>query len=155
MQVVRENGTWRLFRSGLISTIMSKHRLSPTLPFPKKLHLDPEAESCSYSRLSFESLSDEITLLIFSYLSWVDLCAAQATSGNWYRLATDNELWRNLYLSIFKSSRLRGARGFVGRTDGREIKNLPGRAKVEELKDWRWMFRISMNWMTGMHILPR
>lgn len=133
---------------------MSKHRLSPAaLPPPKRQHLVSLETEIRGPHLSFESLSDEVILSIFSYLSWVDLCAAQATSGNWLRLATDNELWRNLYLQVFGRSRLRGARGFVGRTDGREVKALPGRAKVEDLKDWRIMFRISMNWINGMYIL--
>ena len=49
---------------------------------------------------------------------------------------------------------MRGGRGFVGRADGREVKSLPERAKVEETsddgRDWKWMFRISSNWRTGM-----
>ncbi|KAJ3763986.1 hypothetical protein EV360DRAFT_32345 [Lentinula raphanica] len=130
---------------------MSKHRLSPApLPPPKKIHLVEEpATSSSSSQSAFDSLSDELILCIFARLSFSDLCACQATSSNWYRLATDNELWRNLYLKTFGRPRLRGARGFVGRTDGREIKSLPGRAKAEDLKDWKWMFRISSNWKTG------
>ncbi|KAJ4477041.1 hypothetical protein C8J55DRAFT_561688 [Lentinula edodes] len=130
---------------------MSKHRLSPApLPPSKKIHLSSEiSESSSISPTSFESLSDELVLCVFARLSFADLCACQATSGNWYRLATDNELWRNLYLRNFGRPRLRGARGFVGRTDGREVKSLPGRAKVEDHKDWRWMFRISSNWKNG------
>ena len=49
---------------------------------------------------------------------------------------------------------MRGGRGFVGRADGREIKSLPERAKVEETsddgRDWKWMFRISLNWKNGI-----
>ncbi|KAJ3810997.1 hypothetical protein F5876DRAFT_76244 [Lentinula aff. lateritia] len=130
---------------------MSKHRLSPApLPPSKKIHLSSGiSQSSSTSPTSFESLSDELVLCVFTRLSFADLCACQATSGNWYRLATDNELWRNLYLRNFGRPRLRGARGFVGRTDGREVKSLPGRAKVEDHKDWKWMFRISSNWKNG------
>jgi hypothetical protein len=35
--------------------------------------------------------------------------------------------------------------------DGREVKALPGRARVDGVKDWKWMFRISSNWRTGKH----
>ncbi|KAF9062464.1 hypothetical protein BDP27DRAFT_1336660 [Rhodocollybia butyracea] len=129
---------------------MSKHRIaSPTLPPPKRPHLSLDKDYLI--ELSFQSaLSDELVLSIFSHLDMKSLCAAQATSGNWSRLATDNELWKNLYLRTFGRPRLRGARGFVGRSDGRQIKALPGRAgNVEELKDWKFMFRISSNWKNG------
>ena len=49
--------------------------------------------------------------------------------------------------------RLRGVRGFIGRGDGREVRPLPGRAKAEDVKDWKWMFRISSNWRTGAYWL--
>ncbi|PFH50902.1 hypothetical protein AMATHDRAFT_75290 [Amanita thiersii Skay4041] len=94
-------------------------------------------------------LYDELILCIFSHLSWVDLCAVQATSRKWSRLATDNELWRNLYFTVFGRTRLRGARGFTGRLDGREVRPLPSRVKTGEFKDWKWMFRISSNWRKG------
>ncbi|KAI0737577.1 hypothetical protein C8Q80DRAFT_312993 [Daedaleopsis nitida] len=45
--------------------------------------------------------------------------------------------------------RLRGARGFIARDDGRVVRPLPGRARVDEVRDWKWMFRISSNWRTG------
>ncbi|KAF9066138.1 hypothetical protein BDP27DRAFT_1384376 [Rhodocollybia butyracea] len=134
---------------------MSKHRIaSPTLPPPKRPHLSLDKDYLI--ELSFQSaLSDELVLSIFSHLDMKSLCAAQATSGNWSRLATDNELWKNLYLRTFGRPRLRGARGFVGRSDGRQIKALPGRAgNVEELKDWKFMFRISSNWKNeSSHVL--
>lgn len=43
-------------------------------------------------------------------------------------------------------------RGHMGKIhDEREIKPLPGRARVEDggIKDWKWMFRISSNWRKG------
>lgn len=97
-----------------------------------------------------DTLYDELVLSIFSHLSWVDLCVIQTTSKNWSRLAADNELWRNLYLRVYGRSRLRGARGHIGRADGREVKPLPGRATADDYKDWKWMFRISSNWRRGM-----
>ncbi|KAF8919751.1 hypothetical protein CPB85DRAFT_1212339 [Mucidula mucida] len=130
---------------------MSKHRLSPApLPPPKRLHAAGGSHIISLPGITFESaLYDELILCIFSHLSWVDLCATQSTSRNWARLAADNELWRDLYLKVYGRPRLRGARGFIGRTDGREVRALPGRAKTEDHKDWKWMFRISSNWRTG------
>jgi F-box-like len=94
-------------------------------------------------------LYDELILYIFSYLSWVDLCVSQPTNRNWARLTADNELWRNLYMRAYGRTRLRGSKGFISRADGREVKPLPGRAKTDQLKDWKWMFRISSNWRKG------
>ncbi|KAG7098700.1 hypothetical protein E1B28_000613 [Marasmius oreades] len=132
---------------------MSKHRLSPApLPPAKRLHNLSECSKHSRIRLTFDNaLYDELVFCIFSHLSWIDLCAAQATNKNWARLATDNALWKAQFLKVF-GSRLRGARGF--RSDGREVKSLPTRAKtqdnkVEEYKDWKWMFRVSSNWRKG------
>ncbi|KAJ3515304.1 hypothetical protein NLJ89_g1842 [Agrocybe chaxingu] len=99
--------------------------------------------------LNFDNLSDELILCIFSHLSFGDLCITQPANRNWARLAGDNELWRSLYLQVYGRTRLRGAKGFISRLDGREVKPLPGRAKSAEYKDWKWMFRISSNWKRG------
>jgi hypothetical protein len=132
-------------------TGMSKHRLSPPpLPPSKRAHTSDPRKSTTPT-LTFDSaFYDELILCIFSHLSAADLCSAQATNRNWSRLAVDNELWKALYLKMYGRSRLRGARGFIGRIDGREVKSLPGKTKMDELKDWKWMFRISSNWKTGM-----
>ena len=63
------------------------------------------------------------------------------------------KLWKKLYLREFGRPRLRGLRGFVDRDDGREIKPLPSRANPEDIKDWKWMFRISLNWKNGPYTL--
>ncbi|KAF9012448.1 hypothetical protein BDQ17DRAFT_1321469 [Cyathus striatus] len=130
---------------------MSKRSGSPPpLPPPKRVHIASPQTAHHAIPFSFDnSFYDELILCIFSHLSWIDLCSAQATNRNWARLATDNELWRKLYLKIFGRTRLRGVRGFIGRMDGREIKPLPGRAKADDLRDWKWMFRISSNWRRG------
>ncbi|EJF60421.1 hypothetical protein DICSQDRAFT_87930 [Dichomitus squalens LYAD-421 SS1] len=131
---------------------MSKHSLSPaSLPPSKRLHTigadgrtqDPQPQSI------FDELFDELILFIFSYLSHTDLCNVQRTNRNWSRLSLDNQLWKTLYINEYGRMRLRGARGFIGRGDGREVKSLPGRAKAEDVRDWKWMFRISSNWRTG------
>src|ERR1700733_12394503 len=104
---------------------MSKHSLSPASSPPAKRLRSSAGLSDPFPRQSSsldDSLSDELILCIFSYLSWVDLCALQATNRNWCRLAADNELWRKLYLSVYGRSRLRGAVGFVARSDGKEMK---------------------------------
>lgn len=138
---------------------MSKHELSPRpMPPAKRLHmLNDRVEPRKI--LTFEnSIYDELALCIFSHLSWVDLCMANIVNRNWSRLSRDNELWRRQYLQAFGRPRLRGGKGFVGRSDGREVKPLPGRAQPEkerdEVKDWKWMFRISSNWQRGMCLDP-
>ncbi|KAF8633295.1 hypothetical protein AX17_004470 [Amanita inopinata Kibby_2008] len=135
---------------------MSKRSSSPApLPPAKRLHRleDNTGTDVRLLRATIApfniSLYDELILCIFSHLSWVDLCAAQATSKNWSRLATDNGLWKNLFLSNFGRPRLRGARGFINRLDGREVRTLPSTAAAHEYKDWKWMFRISSNWSKG------
>lgn len=132
---------------------MSKHQLSPALlPPAKRLHtLNGGAEARHI--LTFEnSIYDELVLCVFSHLSWTELCVAANINKNWARLSSDNELWRKEYLRVFGRPRLRGVRGFVGRSDGREIKPLPGRAHVEDRNDWKWMFRISSNWQRGVYL---
>ncbi|CCM03337.1 uncharacterized protein FIBRA_05466 [Fibroporia radiculosa] len=135
----------------------SKRSLSPApLPPPKRAHTtsNPEQPQASFSAHALQStfdtlLYDEIVLVIFSHLSWADLCAVQPTNRHWSRLSLDNQLWKDLYLREYGRPRLRGVRGFIGRADGREVRPLPGRAKSDDVKDWKWMFRISSNWRTG------
>ncbi|KIP08278.1 hypothetical protein PHLGIDRAFT_104517 [Phlebiopsis gigantea 11061_1 CR5-6] len=132
---------------------MSKRTHSPDiLPEAKRAH-GLESSSRHYiSPRSFNALYDEVILVIFSYLSYNDLCAVQSVNRDWARLTLDNQLWKSLYLTEYGRTRLRGVRGFIGRSDGRETKPLPGRARHElpdDFRDWRWMFRISSNWRTG------
>ncbi|KAH9924854.1 uncharacterized protein B0H18DRAFT_1010472 [Fomitopsis serialis] len=134
-----------------MSAERSKRPLSPApLPPPKRLHSPGGSHRSHQNQSTFDSLLyDELILVIFSYLPWADLCTVQRTNRNWARLALDNQLWKNLYLSEYGRPRLRGVRGFIGRADGREVRPLPGRARSEDVKDWKWMFRISSNWRTG------
>ena len=132
---------------------MSKHTLSPPpLPAAKRLRtLTGSSDSGGRSFSIDNFLSDELVLCIFSFLSWIDLCAVQATNRDWCRLSTDNELWRNLYLTVYGRSRLRGASGVAPtRSDGKETKPLPVGAKPTVFKDWKTMFRISSNWRRGV-----
>ncbi|KAH8093952.1 hypothetical protein BXZ70DRAFT_948633 [Cristinia sonorae] len=129
---------------------MSKRHRSPDGDEPmKRIHTDDGPSQVS-PRSGFDGLFyDELILVIFSHLSWSDLCRVQPTNRNWCRLSLDNQLWKALYLNEYGRSRLRGVRGFIGRGDGREIRPLPGRARTEDVRDWKWMFRISSNWRTG------
>jgi hypothetical protein len=71
-----------------------KRSLSPpALPLPKRQHLLDEPPSPSHALLNFDvSLSDELVLAIFYYLSPEELCLAQPVNRFWGRLATDNQV---------------------------------------------------------------
>ena len=75
---------------------MSKRSLSPsTLPGAKRVHgLKPQTHSV-VSASPFNDLYDEIALVIFSYLSYSDLCAIQSVNRNCSRLALDNQVLHN------------------------------------------------------------
>ncbi|KAL1660699.1 hypothetical protein GGF50DRAFT_62622 [Schizophyllum commune] len=144
---------------------MGKHTLSPA-PLPPRKRAQTVAHQTPQTAptLTFETaLYDELILLCFSFLSYRDLCLSQSTSKNWARLSADNHLWKGLYLHTFGRARLRGTRGFIGRTDGREVRPLPGRAarggvgreKYVDYRDWKWMFRISANWKSGRCVAER
>lgn len=131
---------------------MPKRRPSPaTLPVAKR-HAGPQLSSERHSVITFDSaLYDELILFIFSFLDHRDLCAVEAANKNCSRLASDDQLWKGLFLREFGRPRLRGGRGFYGRTDGRLVKPLPSRAYLpeENVLNWKWMFRISSNWRNG------
>ncbi|KAG1746091.1 hypothetical protein EDB19DRAFT_1953707 [Suillus lakei] len=135
---------------------MSKHRLSPA-PLPPAKRLQNTRLSSQEHRLitTFDNaLYDELILFIFSFLNSRDLCAMQGTNRNCARLASDNQLWKALFVREYGKTRLRGGKGFYGRTDGRSVKPLPSRASVstsstDDAVDWKWMYRISSNWKSG------
>lgn len=84
---------------------MSKHRLSPVpLPPSKRLHTlssSTHSQSRPHPSLTFDNaLFDELILVIFAHLSWVDLCKVQAINRNWARLATDNQVHKLFPLAI-------------------------------------------------------
>ncbi|EJD03257.1 uncharacterized protein FOMMEDRAFT_168270 [Fomitiporia mediterranea MF3/22] len=142
---------------------MSKHRLSPApLPAAKRQHTSSEQTIVSAPLLNFDSfLYDELVLVIFSYLSWTDLCSIQPTNRLWARLASDNQLWKNQFIREYGRLRLRGSRGFIQRHDERKVKPLPhtrnNNCHEDDLDhiDWKWMFRISLNWRRGRCELER
>ncbi|KAG1724091.1 uncharacterized protein EDB91DRAFT_1331223 [Suillus paluster] len=135
---------------------MSKHRLSPVpLPPAKRLHNTRLWSQEHRLIATFDNaLYDELILFIFSFLNSRDLCAMQATNSNCARLSSDNQLWKALFVREYGKTRLRGGKGFYGRTDGRSVKPLPSRASVstssaDDALDWKWMYRISSNWKNG------
>jgi hypothetical protein len=81
--------------SALLFT-MSKRSLSPVhLPPAKRPHLSASSPSTSLhasQSTNFETLYDELILYIFTFLSYVDLCALQATDRNCARLSLDNQV---------------------------------------------------------------
>ena len=71
---------------------MSKRPLSPAT-FPEAKRLSGRAHHRTDSAYSpFNALYDEIILVIFSYLSYTDLCAVQHVNRDWARLALDNQV---------------------------------------------------------------
>ncbi|KDQ10137.1 hypothetical protein BOTBODRAFT_36569 [Botryobasidium botryosum FD-172 SS1] len=135
-----------------------KRRLTPeSLPPAKRTY----ANYRSTLSLSFDqNLSDELVLHIFSYLPFVDLCVSQSVNHHWARLATDNQLWKALFLSDSPLPRLRGSKGYPFSpsryAESRNIKPLPSRsiASLQEKglnhsRDWKWMYRIRSNWEKG------
>ncbi|KAF8678446.1 F-box-like [Rhizoctonia solani] len=134
----------------LNSVLSVKHAHTHSVNFPNR-----------HSVSNFDTiLSDETVLGIFAYLDPYHLCLARLVNKHWDRLATDNHLWRVMFLREFSRSRLRGSRGFATQPN-REIKPLPSRAQAhgegqnsddylpENFVDWRWMFRVSSNWSRG------
>jgi len=135
---------------------MSKHRLSPApLPPAKRLHHTRISSQEDLLITTFDNaLYDELILFIFSFLNSRDLCAMHGTNRNCARLASDNQLWKALFVREYGKTRLRGGKGFYGRTDGRSVKPLPLRASTstssaDDALDWKWMYRISSNWRNG------
>ncbi|KAF8306332.1 hypothetical protein DL93DRAFT_2088773 [Clavulina sp. PMI_390] len=86
---------------------------------------------------------EEIVHHIFSYLSAVDLCAIQGVSNFWNRLASDNQLWKALYIHEHPRHRLPNTKTSFSnaRNPQRQIRSLPQRAVEYEQKDYKWLYR--------------
>ncbi|KAG8213790.1 hypothetical protein J3R82DRAFT_10502 [Butyriboletus roseoflavus] len=127
----------------------AKRQLSPVPLHPPKRQHGLYSPSPRGIAMSFDdALYDELVLFIFSFLNSRDLCAIQAANKNCSRLACDNQLWKTLFIRDFGKARLRGGKGFYGRTDDRLVKRLPSRASADDSQslNWKWMYRISSNW---------
>ncbi|KAG6333850.1 hypothetical protein ID866_5238 [Astraeus odoratus] len=132
---------------------MSKRHLSPApLPVAKRQHGLQPSSSERRTVTTFDNvLYDELILFIFSYLDSRDLCAVEATNKNCSRLASDNQLWKALFVREFGKARLRGGRGFYGTASGRVARPLPSRVSLpdNDVTNWKWMYRVSSNWRNG------
>ena len=72
---------------------MSKRAHSPdSLPDAKRAHGLESSSRHHISPSSFNALYDEVILVIFSYLSYNDLCTVQPVNRDWSRLALDNQV---------------------------------------------------------------
>ena len=80
--------------SGFCESQMSsgKRRLSPPPLWPSSKRLETGQGRENEPGTTIHSLYDELILCVFSHLSWIDLCVAQATCRTWARLATDNQV---------------------------------------------------------------
>lgn len=75
---------------------MTKREHSPAvLSPPKRIHGAHDISTRAALDSPFDHLYDELVLVIFSYLAYNDLCAAQHVSRNWARLALDNQVHIN------------------------------------------------------------
>lgn len=92
------------------SSPMAKRSLSPAhLPPAKRSHLSTPSTSTSIPPARsncFESLYDELILHIFTFLSYTDLCALQATDRDLARLSLDNQVHSTFIPEIYFGSRL-------------------------------------------------
>uniref|UniRef100_A0A060TAU9 ARAD1D22924p n=1 Tax=Blastobotrys adeninivorans TaxID=409370 RepID=A0A060TAU9_BLAAD len=80
---------------------------------------------------SFNRFSEEMLLTIFSYLDVRELINCHSVCRRWYRISSDNSLWRKLYYSRF----------------GDDDKDYESEKDVT-LK-WKGRFRIQYNWHCG------
>lgn len=73
---------------------MSKRPRSPGLS--EDIHITKRQHTTHGAprrHLSFESaLADELVLVIFGYLDYLDLCRAEMVCRSWQRLSVDNEV---------------------------------------------------------------
>lgn len=82
-----------------------------------------------------------------------DLCHVEAVSKGFRRVATDNELWKELFLRTF--GRLRGGRSQFTFTK-RPLVSLPAHlhtTSVSSAVDWKSLYIIGNNWRRGRSVI--
>ncbi|KND00124.1 uncharacterized protein SPPG_04466 [Spizellomyces punctatus DAOM BR117] len=112
-----------------------------------------------------EFLSDEIILYIFAYLSHQDLACIASASRSWKRLASDQYLWKRLFMDRFSllpppprqslTQQCKPSRA-DSPTSGRELcsssrtrkSSMAGRI-MQEREDWHSMYILQHNWHVG------
>ncbi|KAL1919370.1 uncharacterized protein VTP21DRAFT_2063 [Calcarisporiella thermophila] len=110
-------------------------------------------------------LSDELILHIFYFLGAYDLSICSRVSTNWYRLANDLHLWKNLFLSRFPPPRrpwplVSREPTFGDKRFGKQVSPMVSRLEIVKQsvarkhygqQDWKSMFQISHNWFKGKY----
>ncbi|KAF5129492.1 hypothetical protein DV495_002192 [Geotrichum candidum] len=111
---------------------MSKRKPSPELPASafKRTKLTPAA-------VTIDSLNEELLLHVFSHLNVPNLCNTLLVCKKWYRIGSDNKIWRDLYqANFFKKHRFQTTLSI-------------GIERQEEL-DWKSFFKLRYNWNRGV-----
>lgn len=100
-----------------------------------------------------EELTDELHLLVFSSLDLEDLVSVQLCCKKWYRICSDNSIWRRLYYQRFKHRPHRFTLAVGG---GPHVTNdISGTSRSswvsrnEAKCDWKSFFRLRYNWQMG------
>ncbi|GAB7366087.1 hypothetical protein MBLNU230_g7652t1 [Neophaeotheca triangularis] len=106
---------------------------------------------------NFAKLSDELNVKVLSHLPMKQLVACQRVSKKFAQIATDSQLWKELYYNTFvrpRASRLPGIR------DGKDNKlhfsskaakwlNEDHLIKNPDETDWKRQYRLRHNWSKG------
>lgn len=89
------------------------------------------------TNLTIDSLNEELLLNIFSFLSLPNLCDTLLVCKKWYRIGSDNKIWRDLYhANFFKKHRFQTTLSI-------------GIERQAEL-DWKSFFKLRYNWNRGV-----
>ncbi|KAF2213094.1 hypothetical protein CERZMDRAFT_40362 [Cercospora zeae-maydis SCOH1-5] len=113
--------------------------------------------SCTKDRLS--SLSDELLLKVFSFLSVPHLATCQRLSRKYQKLADDGQLWKSHYYNRFvrpRASRLPGLKELGAVDDSLHFASKASRwldddhlVKHGGRTDWRRQYKLRHNWAKG------
>lgn len=108
---------------------------SPVLSRSPRVQIPIKKRKNSYRPI--QSLNEELLLHIFSHLNLQSVCDALLVCHKWYRIGSDNKIWRDLYYAnFFKKHRFQTTLSI-----GNERK--PG-------VDWKSLFKLRYNWNRGV-----
>lgn len=115
------------------------------IPYPRRDHLS--------------ALSDELLLRILSYLSLTNLLGLSPVSHRFSRLASDSQLWRQLYYLHFvlpRAMRIPGFRPSASLRDSPASSRMVMRHSGADLRrhgarpiDWKRQYKLRHNWSRG------
>lgn len=84
---------------------------------------------------TIHSLNEELLLQVFSYLPLDTVCDALLVCHRWYRIGSDNKIWRDLYYAhFFKKHRFQTTLSVGEKQSG---------------FDWKSIFKLRYNWNRG------